>query len=127
MKMEDKAAKEEKAEIKAAAMEIARVQAPVVKAVTPAKATLDTKITEKAKTIAAKKETALAEISKFEKEFVDVDEDAEEGAEKKDQPPTNEKVQTTDKDQVVEGSKSAQMKSSISKIEKNLSSAKSAL
>ena len=127
MKMEDKAAKEEKEEIKAAAMETARVQAPVVKATTPTKATSDTKTADKPKTTPAKKETALAEISKFEKEFVDVDDDAEEGAEKKDQPPTNEKIQTADKEQVVEGSKSAQMKSSISKIEKNLSSAKSAL
>jgi hypothetical protein len=31
--------------------------------------------------------TALPEISKFEKEFIDVDEDAEDSTEKKDQPP----------------------------------------
>lgn len=95
----------------------------MVKAATPEK-----KETTKIKvSTPVKKETALAEISKFEKEFVDVDDDAEDGVEKKDQPPSNEKIQTADKDQVVEGSKLSQIKSSISKIEKNLSSAKTAL
>ena len=91
MKLEDKAAKEEAAEEKAAAKESAQAH-DLIKAATPEKASADTKLVDKIKSTPEPKK-ALVEISKFEKEFVDVDEDAEDGAaDKKDQPPLNEKI-----------------------------------